>query len=113
MRKDYALGLAAIAFLALPMPVASGDKSAEFSCGVAYSVDAAGSVLLQHHGKFSLVDVAADATIQDRDGRKVSLAAVRRGDWIEYRDEQGSRVFYVNTPQRADCSTTLMLGQSR
>ena len=113
MRKDFALAFAMTAFLALPMRLAADGKSAGLSCGVAYSVDAAGSVLLQHQGKFSLVDVAADAMIQDRDGRRVSLADVHRGDWIEYRVERGSRVFYVNLPQRADCATPMVVGQSR
>jgi hypothetical protein len=113
MRKDFALAFAMTAFLALPMRLAAGGKSGEFTCGVAYSIDAGGSVLLQHQGKFSLVDVGADAMIQDRDGRKVPLADVHRGDWIEYRGERGSRVFYVNTPQRADCSTPMVVGQSR
>ena len=112
MRKDFVFGVAVIALFALPVPVAFGGNT-EFSCGVAYSVDAAGSLLLQHQGRFALIDVGADATIQDRDGRKVSLADVRRGDWIEYRGEHGSRVFYVNLPQRADCSTPMVVGQSR
>jgi hypothetical protein len=113
MRRDFALAFAMTAFLALPMRLAADGKNAEFSCGVAYSVDAAGSMLLQHQGKFSLVDVGKDATIQDRDGRTVSLADVHRGDWIEYRVERGSSVFYVNLQQRADCSTPMLVGQSR
>ena len=113
MRKDFVFGVAVITFLALPMPFAFGGDTGKFSCGVAYSVDGAGSVLLQHNGQFELVNVGADATIQDRDGRKVSLADVRRGDWIEYRNEHGSRMFYVNLPQRADCSTPIVVGQSR
>jgi|GEM_PF-3245632 hypothetical protein len=113
MRKYWVLKLAVIAFLTLPLPVVAGDKSPELSCGVAYSVDEGGSLLLQHQGKFSLIDVGAKATIQNGNGQAVALGDIHRGDWIEYRVENGSRTFYVNLPQRADCSKPMVLGQSR
>ncbi|HEX9442738.1 MAG TPA: hypothetical protein VGA73_01390 [Candidatus Binatia bacterium] len=110
--KHLGLGLAAMALLALTAPAAAAKKTG-VACGTAYSVGDA-SLLLQHHGKFNLVDIGADAAILDGRGRPLALAEIRPGDWIEYRSEDGAVIkkISVNAEHPVDCAKPQVLGKN-
>jgi hypothetical protein len=112
MRKDFALLVAVTVLLALPTSVAAGKKAESVACGVAYSVDGAGSLLLQNHGKFSVIELGSDTVIQDSHGRSVALAEIRRGDWIEYRSEPDGRKIFVNSSDSTSCSKPQIFGKN-
>lgn len=112
MRKDFALVLVGIGLLVLPTPLSAGKKAEGVSCGTAYSVDRAGSVLLQSHGKFSLIEFGPDTIIQDGHGRSVAPADIHRGDWIEYRSEADGHKLFVNASDPATCSKTQVFGKN-
>jgi hypothetical protein len=112
MRKDFALIVVGLGLLVLPAPVFAGKKAPAVSCGTAYSVDRAGSVLLQSHGKFSLIEFGPDTVIQDGNGRSVTPADIHRGDWIEYRSEAGSNKLFVNASDPATCSKPQVFGKN-
>ena len=111
MRKDFALLVVGIVLLAFPSSVGAG-KAESVSCGVAYSVDGGGSLLLQNHGKFSLIELGSDTIIQDGHGRSITLAEIRRGDWIEYRSEPAGRKIFVNSSDSASCAKPQIFGKN-
>jgi len=111
MRKDFALVIVGV-LLAVGMPVTAGNKATAVSCGTAYSVDHAGSVLLQSHGKFSLIEFGPDTVIQDGHGRSVSPADIHRGDWIEYRSEADGKKLFVNASDPATCAKPQVFGRN-
>ncbi len=107
----------AMAWLALTSTAIAGNKAtASFSCGTTYSVAAEdGTLLLQYHGKFSLIDVGAGAAIRDGKGQTLSLAEIHPGDWIQYWTESAAgkpviRKIAVNAGKRLHCSSATVLG---
>jgi hypothetical protein len=96
--------------------LAGAKATASLSCGTTYSVAAEeGSLLLQHHGKFSLINVAPAAAIHDGKGHALTLGDIRAGDWIQYWTALSAgktviRKISVNTGARAGCSSPTVLG---
>lgn len=117
MRKLLILAIAVLA-LVLSSAHAVAEKRA-FECGTAYSVsDEDGTLLLQHHGAFSLINVGSDAMIRDGGGKLLSLGDIRRGDWIEYWHDTAkvatpvtTRRISVNARPNRDCAAPQVLGQ--
>ena len=118
MKKFLGAALAAVALLAASPAVVAGNKAASAnSCGTTYSVaPEEGSLLLQHHGKFSLITVGAGAAISNGKGQSLTLGDIHPGDWIEYWTETSAgknviRKISVNTGDHEHCSSSTVLGQ--
>jgi hypothetical protein len=118
MKKLLSAALVTMVLLAFSSSVISGNKATpSVSCGTTYSVAAEeGSLLLQHHGKFSMLYVGFSARIQDGKGRRLMLEDIRPGDWIQYwTDPTGGpaliRNISVNSGDREHCSSPTVLGQ--
>jgi hypothetical protein len=110
-------GLVTAMLLAGSSTVLAGKATTSLSCGTTYSVGAEdGSLLLQYHGKFSLISVSADAVIHNGKGQTLTLEDIRPGDWIEYWSEQSAgktviRKISVNSSGHANCSPPTVLGK--
>jgi hypothetical protein len=118
MKKLLSAGLVTIALSVVSSAGIAGNKAAaSISCGTTYSVaPKEGSLLLQHHGKFSLITVGAGASISNGKGQSLTLGDIRPGDWIEYWTEPAAgkkviRSISVNTGDREHCSPPTVLGQ--
>jgi hypothetical protein len=113
--------IAALATMALsagaPAGIAGNKAASSNSCGTTYSVaPEEGSLLLQHHGKFSLITVGDGAVISNGKGQSLTLGDIHPGDWIEYWTETSAgknviRKISVNTGERANCSLPTVLGR--
>jgi hypothetical protein len=114
MKNSLALGWVALILWAAVTSAVAQKKPAATSmfCGTAYSVGSEdGTLLLQHHGEFLLVDVGSDAKIRNGKGKLLALEDIRPGDWIEYWSDAGkimtqvtAREISVNRAGAADCS---------
>jgi hypothetical protein len=118
MEKLLSAGLVTMALLGVSSAGITGNKAAaSIACGTTYSVAAEeGSLLLQHHGKFSLITVGAEAAIRDGKGHSLTLGDIHPGDWIEYWTESSAgkkviRNISVNTGDHEHCSSPTVLGQ--
>lgn len=117
MKKLIRVALVSMALSALASPASARTKAnASLSCGTTYSVAAEdGSLLLQNHGKFSLINVAPAAAIHDGKGHALTLGDIRAGDWIQYWTELSAgktiiRKISVNAGERAGCSSAAVFG---
>jgi hypothetical protein len=118
MKKLLNARLVTVTLLAVSFPVMAGKKTtSSLSCGTTYSVGPEdGSLLLQHHRKFSLISVGSGAAIRDGKGQTLTLEDIRPGDWIEYWSEQSAgktviRKISVNVGGHANCSAPTVLGK--
>ncbi|HEY3304592.1 MAG TPA: hypothetical protein VGL70_13760 [Candidatus Binatia bacterium] len=118
MKKLLSAGLVTAMLLAGSSTVLAGKKAtASLYCGTTYSVGAEdGSLLIQHHGKFSLITVGSGAEISNGKGQALTLEDIRPGDWIEYWSEQSAgktiiRKIAVNAGGHANCSAPTVLGK--
>ena len=120
MKNSLALGWVALILWAAAPPAVAQENAVSMSCGTAYSVGPEdGTLLLQHHGEFLLVNVGSDAMIRNGKGKLLALADVRPGDWIEYWSDAAkiitqvtTRKISVNRPGAADCSAPQVLGKN-
>ena len=122
MKNSLALGWVALILWAAATPAVAQKKAAAASifCGTAYSVGSEDStLLLQHHGEFSLVNVGSDAMIRNGKGNLLALEDIRPGDWIEYWSDAAkiitqvtTRKISVNRAGAADCSAPQVLGKN-
>jgi len=117
MKKLLSVGLVAAMLLAGSSTVLAGKKAtASFSCGTTYSVGPEdSSLLLQHHGKFSLLHVGYSAIIRDGKGQPLTLEDIHPGDWIEYWTDPVARTMVreisVNAGGHENCSAPTVLGK--
>jgi hypothetical protein len=118
MKNLIGLTILALVLAALPVTVTAEKGGVSFACGTTYSVGPEdGSLLLQYHGKFSLINVGSATSIQDGKGRVITLGDIRPGDWIEYWSEPkaGSpvtRKIAVNAHANAECAAPAVLGKN-
>lgn len=117
MKKLLSAALMTIALSGVYSAGIAGNKAtASISCGTTYSVAAEeGSLLLQHHGKFSMLYVGFSARIQDGKGQRLTLEDIQPGDWIQYWTDPASgpaliRNIFVNSGERGHCSSATVLG---
>ncbi|MGH7767157.1 MAG: hypothetical protein ACREQP_06855 [Candidatus Binatia bacterium] len=116
MKRLLSAGLVTAMLLAGSSTALAGKKATSLSCGTTYSVGPEdGSLLLQHHGKFSLLHVGYSAVIRDGKGQHLTLEDIRPGDWIEYWTDPVARTMVrkisVNSGGHANCSAPTVLGK--